>query len=72
MGESEKYMGEGRLCERCIRKCANADCEKDYCENFCNEEEFARIANAEIEAIRKHCEELMRLVQAFEKAVNKD
>lgn len=66
MGESEKYIGEGRLCERCIRKCANADCEKDYCENFCNEEEFAHIANAEIEAIRKRCyEKFMREVYAY-------
>ena len=51
MGESEKYMGEGRLCERCSRKCANAK---------------------KIEALRKRCEEFMRLVQAFVQAVNKD
>ena len=38
-----------------------------------NKEEVARIEMLKkIEAIRKHCEELMRLVQAFVKAVNKD
>lgn len=58
MGESEKYMGEGRLCERCIRKCANADCEKDYCDKFIDEEEIA--------AIRKRCyEKFMREVYAY-------
>lgn len=66
MGESEKYIGEGCLCERCTRKCANADCKKDYCEDFCDKEEASRIANAEIEAIRKRCyEEFTREVYAY-------
>ena len=41
MEESEKYIGEGRLCDK---------------------EEDERIANAEIEAIRKRCEEFMQVL----------
>ena len=45
MGESEKYIGEGRLCDK---------------------EEVERIANAEIEAIRKRCcEKFLREVYAY-------
>ena len=45
MGESEKYIGESRLCDK---------------------EEVERIANAEIEAIRKRCcEKFMREVYAY-------
>ena len=39
MGEIEKYIGEGRLCDK---------------------EEVERIANTEIEALRKRCEEFMQ------------
>ena len=37
----------------------------DYCDKFIDEEEASRIANAEIEAIRKRCEELTREVYAY-------
>ena len=59
MEEKMEYKRKEWLCARCANQC-KADGGMDYCEKFIDEEEAARIANAEkIAAIRKRCEEFM-------------
>ena len=66
MDKRMEYEKKERLCARCANQC-KADGGMDYCEKFIDEEEAARIANAEkIAAIRKRCEEFMQgLVRDF-------
>lgn len=59
MDKKMEYEKKEWLCARCANQC-KADGEMDYCEEFIDEEEAARIANAKkIAAIRKRCEEFM-------------
>ena len=66
MEKRMEYEKKEWLCARCANQC-KADGGMDYCEKFIDEEEAARIANAEkIAAIRKRCEEFMQgLVRDF-------
>ena len=66
MEEKMEYKRKEWLCARCANQC-KADGGMDYCDKFIDEEEAARIANAErIAAIRKRCEEFMQgLVRDF-------
>ena len=66
MDKKMEYEKKEWLCARCANQC-KADGGMDYCEKFIDEEEAARIANAEkIAAIRKRCEEFMQgLVRDF-------
>ena len=66
MEKKMEYEKKEWLCARCANQC-KADGGMDYCEKFIDEEEAARIANAEkIAAIRKRCEEFMQgLVRDF-------
>ena len=61
-----EYEKKEWLCARCANQC-KADGGMDYCDKFIDEEEAARIANAEkIAEIRKRCEEFMQgLVRDF-------
>ena len=66
MEKRMEYEKKEWLCARCANQC-KADGEMDYCEKFIDEEEAARIANAErIAALRNRCEEFMQgLVRDF-------
>ena len=66
MEKRMEYEKKEWLCARCANHC-KADGGMDYCDKFIDEEEAARIANAEkIAAIRKRCEEFMQgLVRDF-------
>ena len=66
MDKRMEYEKKEWLCARCANQC-KADGGMDYCEKFIDEEEAARIANAEkIAEIRKRCEEFMQgLVRDF-------
>lgn len=65
MEERLEYKRKEWLCARCVNQC-KANGGMDYCEKFIDEEEAARIANAEkIAAIRKRCEEFTREVYAY-------
>lgn len=66
MDKRMEYEKKEWLCARCANQC-KADGGMDYCDKFIDEEEAARIANAEkIAAIRKRCEEFMQgLVRDF-------
>lgn len=66
MEKRMEYEKKEWLCARCANQC-KADGGMDYCDKFIDEEEAARIENAEkIAEIRKRCEEFMQgLVRDF-------
>ena len=73
MDKRMEYEKKEWLCARCANQC-KADGGMDYCDKFIDEEEAARIANAErIAAIRKRCEEFMQgLVRDFGDMIEAD